>query len=101
VLATPAAKLAQLNAIRRVPPGLVRLIIAPLAVFASQRHRDADISASHVLLDYLQAVTRENPGPRHEAERRIALGEWRRRALPATVSKTQTEVLHERSVSVA
>jgi hypothetical protein len=75
VVSAPVAKLAQLDAIRRITPGLICLIVAPLAVFASQRHRDADISASHFSLDYLQAVTRKNPGPRHEAEaKNSALG---------------------------
>jgi hypothetical protein len=49
VAAAPPAELAQLDSVRRVAPRLIRLIVAPLAVFASQRHRDADISASHLL----------------------------------------------------
>src|SRR6476646_8392745 len=79
----PAAELAQLDAIRRISPGRVCLIIAPLAVFASQRHRDADISASHRSLDYLRAVTRENPGPKREAVARIEPRE-RQRSAPST-----------------
>ena len=47
VVATPAAELAHLDPVRRVAPRLVGLVIPSLAVFASQRHRDADISASH------------------------------------------------------
>jgi hypothetical protein len=75
VVTTPAAELAHLDAIRRVPPGLVGLVIPSLALFASHRHRDADISASHLSLDYLRAITRKNPGPRHEAEpKNSALG---------------------------
>jgi hypothetical protein len=75
VLAAPATELAQLNPIRRVAPRLVCLVIASLAVFASHRYRDADISASHFSLDYLRAITRKNPGPRHEADsKNSALG---------------------------
>ena len=75
VLAAPAAELAQLDPVRRVAPRLVGLVVASLAVFASHRHRDADISASHFSLDYLRAITRKNPGPRHEAEpKNSALG---------------------------
>jgi hypothetical protein len=51
-MATPATELAQLDAIRRVAPGLIGLVIPSLAVFASQGHRDADISASHCFLFY-------------------------------------------------
>jgi hypothetical protein len=43
----PAAELPQLDTIRRIAPGLIGLVIAAFAVFASQGHRDADISASH------------------------------------------------------
>src|SRR4051794_20880435 len=47
VTAAPLAVLAQLDAIRRVPLGLVRLVVAPLAVLACKRDRDSDISACH------------------------------------------------------
>ena len=67
VVAAPAAELAQLDPVRRVAPGLVGLVIAPLAVFASQRHRDADISASHLLPRYGPRY-KENPGPKREAD---------------------------------
>ena len=74
VVAAPAAELAQLDAVRRVAPRLVRLVVAPLAFFASQRHRDADISASHVSsFTYGRPFTKENPGPKREAGRRIAV----------------------------
>lgn len=66
-MAAPAAVLAHLDPVRRVPPRLVGLVIAPLAVFASQRHRNADISASHRSPRCERVVTEENPGPRREA----------------------------------
>jgi hypothetical protein len=47
----PAAKLAHLDALRIVPAILVRLIVPPLAVFASERHGDSDFSASHSSLE--------------------------------------------------
>jgi hypothetical protein len=49
-MTAPAAELAHLDPVRRVSPGLVRLVIPSLAVFASQSHRNADISASHSFL---------------------------------------------------
>ena len=74
VLAAPAAVLAQLNSVRRVSPRLVGLIIAPLAVFASQRHRDADISASHASPRCRTTPLQEKtPGRSARLTRRIAL----------------------------
>src|SRR5262245_45781136 len=46
--AAPAAVLAQLHAVRGVPLGLLRLVVAPLAVGAGERDRDSD-SGGHVL----------------------------------------------------
>ena len=43
----PAAELAHLDPLRIVAPVLVRLVVAPLAVLASKRYRDSDVSASH------------------------------------------------------
>src|SRR5271156_2734276 len=77
VLPAPATELAQLDTVGRVTPRLVGLIIATLAVFASHRHRDADIPASHLSPQVpcpKALVTKENPGPRREAPSRIAGG---------------------------
>src|SRR5262249_11169388 len=41
VMAAPAAVLAHLDPVRRISPRLVGLVVAPLALFASQRHRNA------------------------------------------------------------
>src|SRR5262245_34615274 len=76
VLAAPATEFAHLDPVGRVPPRLVGLVVAPFAVFASQRHCDADISASHLSLDCFRAVTNENPGPRHEAEGKDSEPRW-------------------------
>src|ERR687888_335332 len=43
----PATELAHLDPIRVVAPVLVRLIVAPLAVLAGERHCNSDVSASH------------------------------------------------------
>jgi hypothetical protein len=48
VATAPATELAHLDPVRIVAPVLVRLVIAPLAVFASERNRDSDVSASHL-----------------------------------------------------
>jgi ABC-type proline/glycine betaine transport system permease subunit len=45
----PAAVLAHLDAVRIVPAILVRLVVAALAFFASERYRDSYFSASHFL----------------------------------------------------
>ena len=97
VLAAPVAEFAQLDPVRRVPPRLVGLVIAPFAVFASQRHCDADISASHSNLDcsarLLRAFTRQNPGPRREAEPRIASrGRWRSDAREAPLKSLRDRI---------
>ena len=63
VVAAPAAELAQLDPVRRVTPRLVGLIVPPLAVFASQRHRDADISASHFSLDSVLTAPLQSKTP--------------------------------------
>jgi hypothetical protein len=49
VVATPAAVLAHLDAVRVVAPVLVRLVVAALAFLASERYRDSYFSASHFL----------------------------------------------------
>src|ERR1700742_1541601 len=76
VVPAPATELAQLDSVRRITPRLVGLIIPPLAIFASQRHRDADISASHLSPQQVPCpkalVTKENLGPKPEAWTRIA-----------------------------
>jgi hypothetical protein len=51
VATAPAAEFAQLDSIRVVPAILVALIVPPLALFASERHRDSDFSASHSSLE--------------------------------------------------
>src|SRR3954453_9650711 len=51
VVAAPLAVLAQLDAVRRVPLGLVRLVVAPLAVLARKRDCDSYISACHELAE--------------------------------------------------
>ena len=56
VAAAPAAVLAQLDPVRRVPPRLVGLVVAALALLASERHRDSDISASHWLVVFPSSV---------------------------------------------
>ena len=50
VPAAPVAVLAQLDAVGRVPPRLIRLVIAPFALLASERHCDSNVSAGHWLL---------------------------------------------------
>ena len=50
VPAAPVAVLAQLDAVGRVPPRLIGLVIAPLALLASERHCDSNVSAGHWLL---------------------------------------------------
>jgi hypothetical protein len=44
---TPPAELAHLDAIRIVPPVLVCLVVAALALLASEGHRDSNFSACH------------------------------------------------------
>jgi hypothetical protein len=74
VVTAPAAELAQLDTIRRVAPGLVGLVVAPLAFLASQRHRDADISASHFSsFAYGRPLQRKTPGRGARLNRRIAV----------------------------
>ena len=46
VAPAPAAVLAQLDPVRRVPARLVGLVVAPLALLAGERHSDAHISAA-------------------------------------------------------
>src|SRR5690606_16025449 len=46
----PATVLAQLDAVGRVAPRLVGLVVAPLAALACKRHSDSDVSASHSIL---------------------------------------------------
>lgn len=65
------AKLAHLNAVGRVPPGLIGLVVALLAFFACKGHSDADISACHSFLFY-DAVTEEIPDANRARERRKA-----------------------------
>src|SRR5437763_10406119 len=47
VLAAPAAVLAQLETVRRVPLGLVALVVAALALLAGESDRDPDVSSCH------------------------------------------------------
>ena len=47
VAAAPLAVLAQLNTVRRVPLGLVGLVVAALAVLTCERDRDSYVSTSH------------------------------------------------------
>jgi hypothetical protein len=49
VLAAPAAVLVELDAVRRVPLGLERLVIAPLALRAGERYRNSDSGLGHSL----------------------------------------------------
>ena len=48
VTPAPLAVLAQLDPIRIVAPALIGLVVAPLALFASQRYRDSYVSARHL-----------------------------------------------------
>jgi hypothetical protein len=48
VLATPAAVLAQTDPIGVVALALIRLVVTVLALLASERDSDPDVSASHV-----------------------------------------------------
>src|SRR5882724_11462606 len=48
VAAAPAAVFAELDAVRRVPLGLDRLIVPPLAVGAGERDRNSDSGLGHV-----------------------------------------------------
>src|SRR5919107_3052215 len=47
VAAAPLAELAQRDALRVVALGLVRLVVAPLALLASEGDTDAHVSAGH------------------------------------------------------
>src|SRR6476620_11486532 len=47
VATAPLAVLAQLQTVRRVPLGLVGLVVAALAVLTCKRHRDSYISTCH------------------------------------------------------
>ena len=48
VVTAPAAELAHLDPVRIVAPVLVRLVVAALALLASERYRDSNVSASHL-----------------------------------------------------
>src|SRR5688572_31453694 len=61
VAAAPAAVLAQLDAIRIVPLGLLRLIVAPLALLTLQGDGDSNVSASHGSCSIVAVGTRKNP----------------------------------------
>jgi hypothetical protein len=43
----PAAVLAELDPVRIVPLGLLTLVVAPLALLASEGYGDSDVSARH------------------------------------------------------
>ena len=60
VLATPAAVLAQLDSVRRIPPRLVRLVVAPLALLTREGDGDAYVSASHLTSSAPEAETGPN-----------------------------------------
>src|SRR5918911_79143 len=64
VAAAPAAVLAQLDPVRVVALRLLALVVAPLALLASQRHCDSDVPAGHGLLERfgLRAPRRKDPG---------------------------------------
>src|SRR6185503_7684999 len=47
VAATPVTVLAQLEAVGRVSPRLVRLVVTPPALLAGERNGDSDFSACH------------------------------------------------------
>jgi hypothetical protein len=59
VVAAPAAVFAHLDTVRVVPAILVRLVVAALALLASERYRDSYFSASHFLR--IQAVGCADP----------------------------------------
>ena len=50
VAPAPVAVLAQLDAVGRVPPRLVGLVVAPLAFLAGERDGDSNVSAGHWLV---------------------------------------------------
>jgi hypothetical protein len=56
MVAAPSTVLAQLDAVRRVSPRLVCLVVAPLALLARKGYSDTDLSAGHVLLLKKSAV---------------------------------------------
>src|SRR5262249_40618226 len=66
--AAPAAEFAQLDPVRRVPPGLVRLIVAALALLAGEGHADSNVrghfsSTSLRCRQLLCGRTEKNPRP--------------------------------------
>src|SRR3954468_920694 len=63
VVAAPLAVLAQLDAVRRVPLGLVRLVVAPLAGLARKRDRDSYISACHGPVESSAALRERSSAP--------------------------------------
>jgi hypothetical protein len=55
VAPTPPAVLAKLDAVRRVAPGLVGLVVASLALLAGEGDSDSNVSAGHSSLSALLA----------------------------------------------
>jgi hypothetical protein len=77
VLATPAAVLAQADPIGVVALALIRLIVAVLALLASERDSDPDVSASHVQSQRkrfaIRVRTKKNPAQTRGIEQSSAL----------------------------
>src|SRR5512132_1457915 len=77
VPAAPTAELPDLDPVRRVPPGLVRLVVAALALLAGECHANSNIRG-HVSSTSLRCRrllcdrTEKNPRPTHEVNPRIA-----------------------------
>src|SRR5690242_150224 len=67
VLAAPAAELAELDAVRIVPLGLHRLVVAPPALSAGERDRNSDSGLRHESLSTLGRLTHRLSGGRSVA----------------------------------
>src|SRR5690606_12723529 len=69
VPAAPTAVLAHLDAVGRVAPRLVGLVVPSLALLTSERHRDSDVSASQLLSSHVGP-----PARRHTKKRPLRPG---------------------------
>jgi hypothetical protein len=69
VPAAPTTVLPDLDPVRRIPPGLVRLIVAALALLTGERYADSNVRG-HVSSTYFGAEyaagQKKTPGPRPE-----------------------------------
>src|SRR5213078_80408 len=68
VAAAPAAVLAQLDPVRIVALRLLALVVAPLALLASQRHGDSNVPAGHGLPGRFRSAGPAKKRPRRGRE---------------------------------